>query len=265
MVLFMTQNSHHRQVVLDTETTGLDPNSGHRMIEIGCVEIIDRRVTGKELHFYFNMDKKIDAGAVAVHGITNDFLKDKPLFSDKVDEVIEFLRNSELIIHNAPFDVGFINSELSLLPKNNDFYNTKITDYASVLDTLVMAKKKYPRQRNSLDALCKRHKIDNSNRSLHGALLDSHLLAQVYLSMTGGQLGLFDSILSSNSNSNSLSEQITKDTKKVNKNISDKVFSDFKLSNLKRIKVTQDSDEKHNLHLEKILKENKLSKEDLNW
>ena len=258
----MTQKSHGRQVVLDTETTGLDPNSGHRMIEIGCVEIIDRRVTGKELHFYFNMDKKIDAGAVAVHGITNDFLKDKPLFSDKVDEIIEFLRNSELIIHNAPFDVGFINSELGLLPKNNEFYNTKITDYASVLDTLVMARKKFPRQRNSLDALCKRHKIDNSNRSLHGALLDSHLLAQVYLAMTGGQLGLFDNLLGGISSG---SAKNLKNNTKQDFNSDDNIFNDLDLPKLKQIKINKELEKIHDLHLEKISTENKLSKDDLNW
>lgn len=258
----MMQKTKIRQVVLDTETTGLDPKSGHRIIEIGCVELIDRRVTGNELHFYFNMNKKIDAGAEAVHGITNDFLKDKPLFSDKIDEIIGFLSNAELIIHNAPFDVGFINSELSLLPKNSKFYNTKIIDHASVLDTLVMARKKSPRQRNSLDALCKRHKIDNSNRSLHGALLDSHLLAQVYLAMTGGQLGLFDNLLGGISSS---SEQNSKTNAKQDFNLVDNIFNDLDLPKLKRVKINKELEEKHNLHLKSISKENKLSSEDFSW
>jgi DNA polymerase-3 subunit epsilon len=175
-----------RQVVLDTETTGLEPADGHRIIEIGCVEIVDRRVTGNTYHQYLQPDREIDAGAIEVHGITNESLADKPRFADVVVEFIDFIRDSELVIHNAPFDVGFINHEFSLLqdsPGNLD-------RYCSVLDTLTLARRMHPGQRNSLDALCRRYEIDNTRRELHGALLDAEILADVYLAMTGGQVSL---------------------------------------------------------------------------
>ncbi len=177
-----------RQVVLDTETTGLNPQEGHRIIEIGCVELINRRLSKRHFHVYINPERTIDAGAIEVHGITNEFLADKPLFKDIVGEFLQFIKDAELIIHNAPFDVGFLNHELRLY----DQAMGKVEDYSSVFDTLVLARKKHPGQRNSLDALCKRYGIDNSHRQLHGALLDAEILADVFLLMTGGQASLLD-------------------------------------------------------------------------
>lgn len=177
-----------RQIVLDTETTGLNPQEGHRIIEIGCVELLNRRLTGRHFHVYINPEREIDAGAVEVHGITNGFLADKPVFSVIADDFIRFIRGAELIIHNAPFDVGFLNHEFGLL----DDKTGRVEDYSPVFDTLTFARKKHPGQRNSLDALCKRYGIDNSHRELHGALLDAEILADVYLLMTGGQASLWD-------------------------------------------------------------------------
>jgi DNA polymerase-3 subunit epsilon len=175
-------------VVLDTETTGLNPQEGHRVIEIGCVEVVNRRLTGKRFHVYINPDRIIDDGAIEVHGITNQFLEDKPHFKDIVADFIAFIRGAELVIHNAPFDVGFLNHEFSQL---NNATGT-VADYSDVFDTLTYARKKHPGQRNSLDALCKRYGIDNSHRELHGALLDAEILADVFLLMTGGQSSLLD-------------------------------------------------------------------------
>jgi len=175
-----------RQVVLDTETTGLEPSAGHRIIEIGCVEIINRRITQNHWHHYLQPDREIDEGAFAVHGISNDFLQDKPRFAELADDFLDYIRGAELIIHNAPFDVGFLNHELALLGDDKP----QIGDICNVLDTLVMARQKHPGQKNNLDALCKRYEIDNSARTLHGALLDSEILADVYLIMTGGQTSL---------------------------------------------------------------------------
>lgn len=174
-----------RQIVLDTETTGLETSANHRIIEIGCVEVIDRRVTDNYWHFYINPDRAIDAGAFSVHGISSDFLQDKPRFEDIADDFLSFVEGAELVIHNAPFDMGFLNHEFAKLDKP-----IKLEDYCSVLDTLVMARQKHPGQKNNLDALCKRYDIDNSSRTLHGALLDSEILAEVYLMMTGGQKAL---------------------------------------------------------------------------
>jgi DNA polymerase-3 subunit epsilon len=171
-----------RQLLLDTETTGLDPKQGHRIIEIGCVEMIDRQLTGNNFHQYLQPDRKIDAGAIEVHGITNEFLLDKPRFADVADDLISYLKGAELIIHNAPFDIGFLNHELGLLGNH-----PMISDICTVEDTLVMARKLHPGKRNSLDALCDRYAVDNSRRDKHGALLDSEILADVYLLMTGGQ------------------------------------------------------------------------------
>lgn len=174
-----------RQIVLDTETTGLEPKLGHRIIEIGCVELLDRKLTGNHYHQYIQPDREIDEGAIEVHGITKEFLADKPRFADIARDFLIFIKGAELIIHNAPFDVGFIDHELSLLG------NAQSTaDICSVLDTLVMAREMHPGQRNSLDALCKRYDIDNSQREKHGALLDAEILADVYLTMTGGQVSL---------------------------------------------------------------------------
>ena len=175
-----------RQIVLDTETTGLEPSQGHRIIEIGCVEVINRRITDNRYHQYINPQREVDQGAIDVHGISNEFLADKPLFARIADDFLKFIRGAELIIHNASFDVGFINHELKLLNTNNG----KVDEFCSVLDTLAMARKLHPGQKNNLDALCKRYEIDNSQRSLHGALLDAEILAEVYLSMTGGQVHL---------------------------------------------------------------------------
>jgi DNA polymerase-3 subunit epsilon len=175
-----------RQIVLDTETTGLDPQSGHRVIEIGCVEIDNRRLTGEHFHCYLNPNREIDEAAIEIHGLTEEFLSDKPLFNQIVDEFIEFVKGAELVIHNAPFDIGFLNNEISLLETARDPIDT----YCSVVDSLLLARKKHPGQRNNLDALCKRYLVDNSQRELHGALLDAEILADVYLAMTGGQTKL---------------------------------------------------------------------------
>ncbi len=175
-----------RQILLDTETTGLDPKDGHRIIEIGCVEIIDRRFTGHDYHQYIQPERAIDKEAQAVHGITQEFLADKPRMSEIVHDFIDYIRGAELIIHNAPFDTGFLDHEFSLLDQSLGC----ISEMCSVIDTLKMAKKLFPGQRVNLNALCKRYEIDNSARDLHGALLDARLLADVYLTMTGGQVSL---------------------------------------------------------------------------
>ncbi|MCG2633440.1 MAG: DNA polymerase III subunit epsilon [Gammaproteobacteria bacterium] len=175
-----------RQVVLDTETTGLEHSQGHRVIEIGCVELVNRRLTGNHYHQYLRPDREIDLGAVEVHGITAEMLADKPRFADVADDLIEYLKGAELIIHNAPFDMGFLNNELRLL----DERSTPLEEICGVLDTLSMARHLHPGQRNTLDALCKRYDVDNSQRVLHGALLDAEILADVYLAMTGGQTSL---------------------------------------------------------------------------
>ncbi len=175
-----------RQVVLDTETTGLEPKEGHRVIEIGALELVDRQLTGRSFHAYLNPDRDIDAGALEVHGINEEFLLDKPRFAEIADDFLAFVSGSELLIHNAPFDIGFIDNELAISGHGLE----SITSVAGVLDTLELAKGLHPGQRNNLDALCKRYDIDNSSRSLHGALLDAELLAEVYLAMTGGQTDL---------------------------------------------------------------------------
>jgi len=174
-----------RQIILDTETTGLDPQQGHRIIEIGCVELLNRKLTGSNYQVYLNPKREIDAGAQQVHGLSNEFLADKPVFKDIVDEFIDYIKDAELIIHNAPFDVGFLNAELKRVKRHE-----KLESIATIFDTLTFARKKHPGQRNTLDALCKRYAVDNSNRELHGALLDSQILAEVYLAMTGGQMAL---------------------------------------------------------------------------
>ena len=175
-----------RQIVLDTETTGLEISDGNRLIEIGAVEMQERRITGKQFHYYLNPQRSIEEGALEVHGITEEFLQDKPLFSDIAAEFLDFIQGAELIIHNAAFDLGFLDAELAMLAEPPG----QVSEFASVLDTLELARELHPGQRNSLDALCKRYEIDNSNRSLHGALLDAQLLAEVYLAMTGGQSDL---------------------------------------------------------------------------
>jgi len=176
-----------RQVILDTETTGIEHREGHRIIEIGCVEMVERRLTGRNYHVYINPERAVDSGALEVHGITDEFLADKPKFADVAAAFVEFVRDSEIIIHNAPFDVGFLNAELARL---NGELNAELESIARVLDTLALARELHPGQRVNLDSLCKRYDVDHSNRDLHGALLDAELLAEVYLAMTGGQVDL---------------------------------------------------------------------------
>jgi DNA polymerase-3 subunit epsilon len=173
-----------RQIVLDTETTGLDPHQGHRVIEIGALEVVNRRTTGRTYHVYLNPERVIDAGAIAVHGISNEFLADKPRFAEQVEAFLDFVRGAELVIHNAPFDIGFLDAELARLKLGS------IKKLCAVLDTLKLAKEIHPGQKNSLDALCKRYEVDNSGRTYHGALLDAQLLAEVFLAMTRGQESL---------------------------------------------------------------------------
>lgn len=177
-----------RQVILDTETTGLSWEKGNRIVEVGCIELVERRPTGRVFQRYFNPGREMEPGAQEVTGLSLDFLLDKPRFADVVDELLDFLRGAELVIHNASFDVGFLNHELSLAGPQYG----RLSDHAGVLDTLAMARERYPGQRNSLDALCKRLGVDNAHRKLHGALLDAELLAEVYLGLTAGQgdLGL---------------------------------------------------------------------------
>ena len=175
-----------RQIVLDTETTGLEYKLGHRIIEIGCVELRNRRQTEYYFHQYINPQREIDDGAFEVHGISNEFLSDKPTFRNIAREFIDFIRDAELIIHNAPFDLGFINHELEQLGPEWG----KVEDYCTITDTLVMARERHPGQKNSLNALCQRYAVDNSQREQHGALLDARILMEVYLAMTGGQATL---------------------------------------------------------------------------
>ena len=171
-----------RQVILDTETTGLEPEQGHRIIEVGCIEVLNRRRTGRKFHRYLWPDREIDAGALQVHGLTEEFLRGQPRFADIAAELLEFIRDAELVIHNAPFDVAFLDAEFRRLAEP-----TTVGAHCTVLDTLQLARRMHPGQRNGLDALCKRYSVDNSHRDLHGALLDADLLLEVYLAMTGGQ------------------------------------------------------------------------------
>ena len=175
-----------RQVVLDTETTGLSVEEGHRLIEVGCIELVDRRLTGRSFHRYLNPEREIDAGAIEVHGITLVKLAHEPRFAEVAEELLVFLGQDELIIHNAAFDLGFLNAELARCGLGHEPLERR----CAVMDTLLLARQRHPGQRNSLDALCKRYQIDNSQRQLHGALLDAQILAEVYLAMTGGQVTL---------------------------------------------------------------------------
>ena len=193
-----------RQVVLDTETTGIGHDLGHRVIEIGCVELINRKLTGKTFHTYLNPQRKVDDGAFRVHGISTEFLDDKPLFKNIIKEFVHFIDGAQLIIHNAPFDVGFLNAEFKRAK-----WPSSVDDHSTVLDTLLLARQKHPGQRNSLDALCKRYDVNNSNRQLHGALLDAEILAFVYLAMTGGQRKLFADDIVATSQITSLPEKLS--------------------------------------------------------
>jgi DNA polymerase-3 subunit epsilon len=180
-----------RQVVLDTETTGLEVLNGHRVIEIGAVEVVNRRLTGRTFHKYVNPDRAIDDGAKEVHGITEAYLSDKPRFAEIWPELDAFLRDAELVIHNAPFDVAFLNAEIARLTKTDNADLTRLEEICEITDSLSFARRKHPGQKNSLDALCRRYMVDNSQRELHGALLDAEILADVYLLMTGGQAQMF--------------------------------------------------------------------------
>jgi DNA polymerase-3 subunit epsilon len=195
-----------RQIVLDTETTGLEVSQGHRIIEIGCVELVNRKPTGNHYHRYINPQREIDQGAIEVHGITNDFLADKPAFAAIAASFMEFVQGAELIIHNAPFDIGFLNSELHRLPAGS----ARLDEVCTVTDTLVLARSRHPGQRNSLDALCQRYHVDNSQRDLHGALLDAEILADVYLAMTGGQTALQLSDSGNDNDGHARAEQIVR-------------------------------------------------------
>lgn len=188
-----------RQIVLDTETTGLEVRQGHRIIEIGCVELSNRKLTGNNFHQYLNPEREIDIGAIEVHGITNEFLSDKPLFSAIGQAFVDYVKGAELIIHNAPFDVGFLNMELLA----SQLGLPTIDELCTVHDTLTQARKMYPGQRNDLDSLCKRHEVNNTHRDLHGALLDAEILADVYLAMTGGQTLLTLDAVSNNTDGGS--------------------------------------------------------------
>lgn len=172
-----------RHIILDTETTGISPKKGHRIIEIGCIEMVNRQTTKEIFHCYLNPERDVDQGAVEVHGLTNEFLADKGFFKDVVKDFLSFVQGADLVIHNAPFDIGFLDAELQRLGPQFG----RMKDYCTVTDTLAIARKKHPGQPNSLDALCRRYHVENSHRELHGALLDSELLAQVYLHLTGGQ------------------------------------------------------------------------------
>lgn len=222
-----------RQIVLDTETTGLEHRQGHRIIEIGCVELIDRKLTGNNFHVYLNPDRLIDDAAMDVHGITNEFLENKPHFEDIADQFVEYITGGELIIHNAMFDVGFIDSELTRLQQEMP----KVESICEVHDTLMQARKMFPGQRNDLDSLCKRYFVNNEHRDLHGALLDAEILADVYLAMTGGQTSL-----SLDSQTNSSRNQSALDENRID------------LSQLKPpvIEVEQQEGEKHRAWIEKL-------------
>ena len=179
-----------RLIVLDTETTGLESKQGDRLIEVGALEMVNRRLTGESFHEYVNPERDIPMEAQAVHGITEEFVQDKPLFSAVADAFIEFIRDAELIIHNAPFDLGFLDNELALVAKKTGRSYPKIADICKITDSLKLARQKHPGQKNNLDSLCRRYGINNAHRQVHGALLDSEILADVYLSMTGGQTDL---------------------------------------------------------------------------
>lgn len=247
-----------RQILLDTETTGLDPAQGHHVIEIACIELVERRFTGDYYHTYINPQRTIDAGAQAVHGITTEFLAEKPIFAAIVDEFLAYIEGAEIIAHNAPFDIGFLNHELSLLKRSS---KKNIRDYASVFDTLTLARKMHPGQRNNLDALCKRYKIDNTKRNLHGALLDARLLGEVYLCMTGGQKSLFGNELeqevfcrgkgalnSNNESDDNGKSMLGKAMEKAEQH------KEGRLKKLKIIMANAAEQAKHQAHLEKMRK-----------
>ncbi|MBT8103270.1 MAG: DNA polymerase III subunit epsilon [Gammaproteobacteria bacterium] len=232
-----------RQVVLDTETTGLSVGHGHRIIEIGCLELVDRRLTGREFHRFLNPDRDIDEGAEAVHGISRADLENEPRFPEIVDDLLEFLKGAELVIHNATFDIGFIEHELRLMKHPQP----KMQKHATVLDTLTLARKIHPGQRNTLDALCKRYAVDATKRDVHGALIDSELLANVYLAMTGGQTAL----LLDEDSSRRETGAAGGDKSRTGRALRDSVASDLELV---VIKASQEEEAAHEALLKKIRK-----------
>ena len=225
-----------RQIILDTETTGLDPKSGHRVIEIGCIELVNRKFTGEQYHIYLNPDRDSDEAALEVHGLTSEFLSDKPRFKDIYEEFLKFISGSELLIHNAEFDVNFLDHEIKLLSKQLPTVSDSVT---KITDTLQIAREKHPGQRNSLDALVKRYEIGGYNRELHGALLDSQILGDVYLSMTGGQSNLDFSV--------SVTEQEVKENGSSNQLNSE--------LNLKVIELTEEENKSHKEYLLRMKEE----------
>lgn len=228
-----------RQIVLDTETTGLDPSRGHRLVEIGCIELIERRRSGREFQRYLNPERSMDFGALEVTGLTDEFLRDKALFRHVADEFLAFIDGAELIIHNAAFDLGFLNAELALLGGVG-----RIQDRCEVLDTLAMARERYPGQKNSLDALCRRLQVDNGHRRLHGALLDANLLTDVYLAMTAGQGDLGLAMIES---------AITQ------------VTTNVELARPSRLRVVRASGDEQAAHLQRLQGLNKTSKGQCQW
>ena len=225
-----------RQIILDTETTGLDPKSGHRVIEIGCIELVNRKFTGEQYHIYLNPDRDSDEAALEVHGLTSEFLSDKPRFKDIYEEFLTFISGSELLIHNAEFDVNFLDHEIKLLSKQLPTVSDSVT---KITDTLQIAREKHPGQRNSLDALVKRYEIGGYDRELHGALLDSQILGDVYLSMTGGQSNLDFSV--------SVTEQEVKENGSSNQLNSE--------LNLKVIELTEEENKSHKEYLLRMKEE----------
>jgi len=226
-----------RQIVLDTETTGLETSQDHRIIEIGCVELVGRKLTGRHYHQYINPQRKVDEGAMEVHGITDEFLIDKPLFATVAREFLEFVDGADLVIHNAPFDVGFINHEIAKL---GGIYR-EIESSCRIIDTLALARQKHPGQKNNLDALCKRYGVDNSQRDLNGALLDAEILADVYLLMTGGQVNL------------NISDQQSSDSGEVNAQSGIRRLSD-KRPPLRVVKANEEELVLHQQKLDAIVK-----------
>ena len=229
-----------RQLILDTETTGLSAASGHRVIEIGVVEIVDRRLTGNDFQSYLNPERKIDPATIPIHGITDEFIADKPLFKDLVGDFLDYVNGAEVIMHNAPFDTSFINNELALLGLDD-----RLEGHCEITDTLVFARKKHPGQRNSLDALCSRYEVDTTNREVHGALIDAKLLANVYLLMTGGQVGFFNQ-----------DQTTTSGSSDDNQNF------DFKNRKIIQIDLNEAEVKNHQSYLKKL---SKTSKKDLDW
>ena len=225
-----------RQIILDTETTGLDPKSGHRVIEIGCIELVNRKFTGEQYHIYLNPDRDSDEAALEVHGLTSEFLSDKPRFKDIYEEFLKFISGSELLIHNAEFDINFLDHEIKLLSKQLPTVSDSVT---KITDTLQIAREKHPGQRNSLDALVKRYEIGGYDRELHGALLDSQILGDVYLSMTGGQSDLDFSV--------SATEQEVKENGSSNQLNSE--------LNLKVIELTEEENKSHKEYLLRMKEE----------